>query len=88
MSCFFLRIDARAKIFIEYGPAEVGWIPVYCQRILSGFSLLVMKIDPDAETPKFKESVISGECSDKKGIYHTRLLNVASIRKAYTIYST
>ncbi|MGV8983154.1 GNAT family N-acetyltransferase [Clostridium sp.] len=130
----FLRIDARAKVFIEYGPAEMGWIPVDapnylmvncfwvsgqykgqgygnkllktaiedarsqgkgglvtvvgtkkfhfmsdtkwllkqgfvdCQRISSGFSLLVMKIDPDAETPKFKKSVISGECSDKKGI--------------------
>lgn len=24
----FRRIDARAKVFIEYGPAEKGWIPV------------------------------------------------------------
>ncbi len=24
----FLRIDARAKVFIEYGPAEEGWIPI------------------------------------------------------------
>ena len=24
----FRRIDARAKVFIEYGPAEHGWIPV------------------------------------------------------------
>lgn len=24
----FRRIDARAKVFIEYGPAELGWIPV------------------------------------------------------------
>jgi GNAT superfamily N-acetyltransferase len=130
----FRRIDARAKVFIEYGPAEKGWVPidapnymlvncfwvsgqykgkgygkallktaiedaknqeksgfvtvvgtkkfhfmsdtkwllkqgfVDCQRIQSGFSLLVLKIDPDAETPKFKESVMSGECPDKKGI--------------------
>lgn len=41
---------------------------VDCQRISSGFSLLVMKINPDAETPKFKNSVLSGECFDKKGI--------------------
>ncbi|MFW5700512.1 MAG: GNAT family N-acetyltransferase [Cyclobacteriaceae bacterium] len=24
----FRRIDARAKVFIEYGPAENGWVPV------------------------------------------------------------
>lgn len=130
----FRRIDARAKVFIEYGPAENGWVPVdapnyllvncfwvsgkykgqgygkallqtaiedakiqgksglvtvvgtkkfhfmsdtkwllkrgflECQRISSGFSLLVFKIDPDAQTPKFKETVNSGECPDKKGI--------------------
>ncbi len=130
----FRRIDARAKVFIEYGPAEKAWVPVDapnylmincfwvsgqykgqgyakellktaiedarsqgksglvtvvgtkkyhfmsdtkwllkqgfvdCQSISSGFSLLVMKIDKNAEMPKFKESVISGECSEKSGI--------------------
>jgi GNAT superfamily N-acetyltransferase len=24
----FRRLDARAKVFIEYGPAEKGWVPV------------------------------------------------------------
>jgi hypothetical protein len=24
----FRRIDARAKVFIEYVPAEKGWIPI------------------------------------------------------------
>ena len=24
----FRRIDARAKVFMEYGPAEKGWAPV------------------------------------------------------------
>lgn len=24
----FHRIDARAKVFIEYGPAEKGWVPI------------------------------------------------------------
>ncbi len=24
----FRRIDARAKVFIEYGPAEKGWAPI------------------------------------------------------------
>ena len=24
----FRRIDARAKVFIEYGPAEKSWVPV------------------------------------------------------------
>lgn len=24
----FRRIDARAKVFIEYGPAETGWVPI------------------------------------------------------------
>ena len=130
----FRRFDARAKVFIEYGTAESGWIPVDapnyllincfwvsgqykgkgfgkallqsaiddakkqgksglvtvvgtkkfhfmsdtkwllkqgfedCQKITSGFSLLVLKLKPDAETPKFKESVLNGECPDKKGI--------------------
>ncbi len=130
----FRRIDARAKVFIEYGPAEKGWAPidapnyllvncfwvsgqykgkgygkallktaiedakiqdkcglvtvvgtkkfhfmsetkwllkqgfVDCQRISSGFSLFVFKIDPNAQTPKFKESVIGGKCPEKKGI--------------------
>ena len=130
----FRRIDARAKVFIEYGPAENGWIPVdapnyllincfwvsgqykgkgygkallqsaiddakkqgksglvtvvgtkkyhfmsdtkwllrqgfvECEKISSGFSLLVFKIYPDAQMPRFKESLISGECPDKNGI--------------------
>ena len=130
----FRRIEARAKVFIEYGPAEKAWVPVDapnylmvncfwvsgkykgsgygkalletaiedaknqgksglvtvvgtkkyhfmsdtkwllkqgfvdCQSISSGFSLLVYKIVPDAQTPKFKESVMSGECPDKEGI--------------------
>lgn len=24
----FKRLDARAKVFIEYGPAETGWVPI------------------------------------------------------------
>ena len=30
----FRRIDARAKVFIEYGPAEKGWIPVVAPNYL------------------------------------------------------
>jgi len=130
----FRRIDARAKVFIEYGPAEKGWAPVdaanyllincfwvsgqykgqgyakellrlalddakiqgkdglvtivgttkfhfmsdtkwllkqgfeTCEKLSSGFSLLVKKINPKANNPKFKDSVQSGECSDKNGL--------------------
>jgi len=130
----FSRIDARAKVFIEYGPAETGWIPVdapnylllgcfwvsgqykgngygkellrlamedakakgkdglvtvvgtskfhfmsdtkwllkqgfeTCEKLSSGFSLLVKKINSNVANPKFKYSVISGECEDKNGI--------------------
>lgn len=130
----FRRIDARAKVFIEYGPAEKGWVPVdapnyllincfwvsgqykgqgygkellrlaledaklkgkvglvtvvgtskfhfmsdtkwllkqgfeTCAKLSSGFSLLVKKINPKANNPKFKDSVKSGECSDKNGL--------------------
>ncbi|MCW3789234.1 N-acetyltransferase [Plebeiibacterium sediminum] len=28
------RIDARAKVFIEYGPAEKGWVPVHASNYL------------------------------------------------------
>lgn len=30
----FRRIDARAKVFIEYGPAETGWAPVDAPQYL------------------------------------------------------
>lgn len=130
----FRRIDARAKVFIEYSPAEKGWVPVSapnyllincfwvsgqykgqgygkallqlaihdaksggkeglvtvvgtskfhfmsdtkwllrqgfveCEKISSGFSLLVLKLRPDADHPGFNSSVISGECPDKNGL--------------------
>lgn len=130
----FRRIDARAKVFIEYGPAEKGWTPVdapnyllincfwvsgqykgqgyakellkltmedarnqgkdglvtvvgtskfhfmsdtkwllkqgfeTCEKLSSGFSLLVKKINPNANNPSFMDSVNSGECADKNGI--------------------
>lgn len=130
----FRRIDARAKVFIEYGPAEKGWTPVdapnyllincfwvsgqykgqgygkellrltledakdqgkdglvtvvgttkfhfmsdtkwllkqgfeTCEVLSSGFSLLVKKIIPKADNPKFKISVRNGECEDKNGL--------------------
>ncbi len=130
----FQRIDARAKVFIEYGPAEKGWAPIdavnyllincfwvsgqykgqgygkgllqlalddaktqgkdglvsivgttkfhfmsdtkwlirqgfeTCEEISSGFSLLVKKINPNAENPKFKDTVLSGECPEKNGL--------------------
>ncbi len=130
----FRRIDARAKVFIEYGPAEKAWVPVYapnylqincfwvsgqfkgkgygnellrltmedaisqgkdglvtvvgsskfhfmsdtkwllkqgfetCEKTTSGFSLLVKKINPKANDPKFKDSVKSGACDDKNGL--------------------
>ena len=39
-----------------------------CEKTSSGFSLLVKKINPKASNPKFKDSVKSGECSDKNGL--------------------
>ncbi|WP_020531826.1 GNAT family N-acetyltransferase [Flexithrix dorotheae] len=30
----FRRLDARAKVFIEYGPAENGWVPVEAPKYL------------------------------------------------------
>jgi GNAT superfamily N-acetyltransferase len=130
----FRRIDARAKVFIEYGPAENGWVPIIapnyllvncfwvsgqykgqgygkallqlalddavvqgkdglvtvvgankfhfmsdtkwllrqgfesCEKTLSGFSLLVKKINSEAKNPKFNDSTIQGECPDKNGL--------------------
>jgi GNAT superfamily N-acetyltransferase len=130
----FKRLDERAKVFIEYGPAEFAWVPITApnylnvncfwvsgkykkngygkallksaiddakeqrksglatvvgskkihfmsdtnwllrngfkeiEKISSGFSLLVMKIDKSADNPKFNESVKSGECPEKRGI--------------------
>ena len=135
----FRRLDERAKVFIEYGPAESAWIPVdapgylmvgcfwvsgqykgkgYAKALLqsaiddakqqgkaglvtvvgtpkfhfmsdtkwllrqgfetveklpSDFSLLVKKLNPAAPNPKFKDTVLSGECPDREGIvaYYT-----------------
>ncbi len=130
----FRRINERAKVFIEYGPAENAWIPITApgylnincfwvsgkfkkngygkellktaiedtenqgknglvtvvgtkkfhfmsdekwflkqgfeeiERISSGFSLLVNKMNPKAELPVFNESVKSGECPEKNGL--------------------
>lgn len=130
----FRRIDARAKVFIEYGPADKGWVPVSapnyllincfwvsgqykghgygkallqmaiddaksggrdglvtvvgtskfhfmsdtkwllrqgfveCEKLTSGFSLLVLKIRPNADNPKFNKSVLGGECNEKDGL--------------------
>ncbi len=130
----FRRIDARAKVFMEYGPAEKAWIPVdapgflmincfwvsgqykgqgyakellrlavedaeaqgknglvtvagtskfhfmsdtkwllkhgfeSCETTKSGFSLLVKKINPKADNPRFKESVKSGTCEESNGL--------------------
>jgi GNAT superfamily N-acetyltransferase len=130
----FRRLDERAKVFIEYGPAEKGWAPIEapnhllincfwvsgqykgkgyakallqsaiddakaqgkdglvtivgttkfhfmsdtkwflrqgfetCETLPYGFSLLVKKLNPQAENPKFRESVKSGECEYKEGI--------------------
>ncbi len=130
----FRRLDERAKVFIEYGPAEKAWIPITApnylnincfwisgkykkngygkkllqsaiddalqqnkdglvtvvgtkkyhfmsdtkwflrqgfeevERISSGFSLLVRKINSNAENPHFNNSVKSGECPDKNGL--------------------
>lgn len=30
----FRRLDARAKVFMEYGPAEKGWLPVHAPNYL------------------------------------------------------
>ncbi len=130
----FRRVDARAKVFIEYGPAEYGWVPVdapnyllvncfwvsgkykgqgygkellrlaiedaksqgkdglvtvvgtkkfhfmsdtkwllrqgfeACEKLSSGFSLLVKKVNPQAKDPKFRDTVKSGECEEKNGL--------------------
>ena len=130
----FRRIDARAKVFIEYGPAEKAWVPIdapnylliscfwvsgqykgkgygkelirlamedakaqgkdglisvvgtkkfhfmsdtkwllkqgfeTCEKTTSGFSLLVKKINKNADNPKFKDTVKRGECDNNKGL--------------------
>lgn len=130
----FRRIDARAKVFIEYCPAEKGWVPIdahgyllinclwvsgqykeqgygrellrlaiedavkmgkdglvtvaginkfhfmsdtkwlikqgfeICEKLSYGFGLFVKKMNSEAINPKFRESVLKGECEDKKGL--------------------
>ncbi|ADO77506.1 N-acetyltransferase [Halanaerobium praevalens] len=129
----FLRLDERAKVFIEYGPAEKAWVPIIapnymhigcfwvsgkykksghgkallqqtitdakkqgrdglvtvvgkkkfhfmsdskwllkqgfevCDEITSGFILISLDFSKKANNPKFRETVKSGECSEKEG---------------------
>lgn len=49
------------KWFLKQGFKEV-------EKIESGFSLLVLKIDSEAKTPSFNESVKLGTCLNKNGI--------------------
>ena len=135
----FRRLDERAKVFIEYVPAERAWVPVEAPGYLMincfwvsgqykgkghgkallqsaiddaraqgknglativgtkkfhfmsdtkwllqqgfetvaelpfGFSLLVLKINPEAANPSFRECTLSGECPEKEGlvVYYT-----------------
>lgn len=135
----FRRLDERAKVFIEYVPAEKAWIPVDApgylmigcfwvagqykgqghakallqsviddaisqgkngivtvvgtkkfhfmsdtkwllqhgfetvEKLSDGFSLLAMKLAPDAPTPAFKQCVKTGECPEKTDlvVYYT-----------------
>ena len=39
-----------------------------CETTKSGFSLLVKKINPKADNPRFKESVKSGTCEESNGL--------------------
>ena len=130
----FRRLRERAKVFIEYTPAEVGWTPVEadnyllvncfwvsgqykgkgygkallqsaiddahrlgkyglavvagtkkfhfmadpkwlqrqgfttCATLPSGFSLLVLKLVPDAPDPSFAASTLGGQCEHREGI--------------------
>ncbi|MDL2314805.1 N-acetyltransferase [Bacteroidales bacterium OttesenSCG-928-C19] len=130
----FRRIDARAKVFIEYGQVENAWLPVdapnylmincfwvsgqykrqgyakallqsaiddakaqgkdglvtvvgtkkfhfmsdtkwflkqgfeECERLPSGFSLLVKKLNFNAESPRFKACTKTNEIEDKNGL--------------------
>lgn len=130
----FRRIDARAKVFIEYVPAEKGWVPIdapnyllincfwvsgqykrkgygkellrlamedartqgkdglvtvvgtkkfhfmsdtrwllkqgfeTCEETSAGFSMLVKKINPQADNPKFRDTVKNGGCDNKNGL--------------------
>ena len=38
------------------------------EKLPYGFSLLALKINPQATNPKFMESALSGECPDKNGL--------------------
>lgn len=157
----FRRLDERAKVFMEYVPADKAWIPVeapnylmincfwvsgqykgkgYAKTLLQtaiddakkqgkdglvtvvgttkfhfmsdtkwflrqgfetveklpyGFSLLVLKLNPETKNPQFKDSVKGGECPNKDGLvvyysnrcpfteYHIRtsLIETANKRK-------
>lgn len=50
-----------AKWFLKQGFEEV-------ERISSGFSLLTLRLTPEVQTLRFRDSVRTGECPDKNGL--------------------
>jgi len=71
------------KWFLKQGFVEV-------EKISSGFSLLVKKINQKAENPIFKESVKSGECIEKKGIvvYYSNRCPFAEFHAQHSLLET
>lgn len=152
----FRRLDARAKVFIEYGPVATGWVPViapdyllincfwvsgqykgkgYAKQLLqlaiddakhnnykglvtvvgtkkfhfmsdtkwllkqgfttleqtsSGFSLLVLKLDEDAVTPKFNDSVKTGRCKEKTDltVYYSNRCPFSALHVEHALVTT
>lgn len=152
----FRRLDARAKVFIEYGPAATGWVPGiapdyllincfwvsgqykgkgYAKQLLqlaiddakqnnykglvtvvgtkkfhfmsdtkwllkqgfttleqtsSGFSLLVLKLDEDAVTPKFNDSVKTGRCKEKTDltVYYSNRCPFSALHVEHALVTT
>jgi len=63
---------------------------VECEKISSGFSLLVKKINSQASYPHFNKSVLSGECPQKNGIsvYYTNRCPYAEYHVKHSLVKT
>ena len=66
----FIRLDERAKVFIEYGPAESAWLPITAQGYLNiGCFWVSGKYKKNGHGKKLLQTVIdTAKSQDKNGI--------------------
>lgn len=74
----FKRIDARAKVFIEYGPAETGWVPITAPNY---FLINCFWVSGQYKGKGYGKKLLQELIDDAKAQNKDGLVTVAGIKK-------